>query len=234
MTCSPDGRAAACADELPASTTTSGVKRSTSADIEAEVATYRDGRRRGYTGRPAVLGLRLIANDAELQAAIRHELIRNEPSVNGRGDERQRTLTSLRQKRRKLLDLHYTDRISADAFGEEEARLASQIDALALESERADRAIQERSELSARFEEVATLLRTLDIDALWDTATTPERRVLVEDLVDAVLIHPDRLVVQVSGAPPLLVTLAEVGLRDTGTRTSVSEGGLEPPRPCGH
>ena len=57
---------------------------------------------------------------------------------------------------------------------------------------------------------------------------------LVEDLVEAVLIHPDRLVAQVSGAPPLLVTLAEVGLRHSGTRTSVSEGGLEPPRPCGH
>jgi hypothetical protein len=48
--------------------------------------------------------------------------------------------------------------------------------------------------------------------------------VLVEDLVDAVLIHPDRLVVEISGAPPLLVTLAEVGLRDVGTRSSVSEG----------
>jgi hypothetical protein len=33
---------------------------------------------------------------------------------------------------------------------------------------------------------------------------------------------------QVNGAPPLNVTLAEVGLRDPGTRTSLSEGGLVP------
>jgi hypothetical protein len=45
-----------------------------------------------------------------------------------------------------------------------------------------------------------------------------------------VLIHPDRLVVEISGAPPLPVTLAEVGLRDVGTRSSVSEGRNPPHR----
>ena len=64
----------------------------------------------------------------------------------------------------------------------------------------------------------------IDIETIWEAATTPEERVLIEDLIDGVMIHADRLVVQVNGAPPLLVTLAEVGLRDVGTRTSVSEG----------
>jgi hypothetical protein len=49
------------------------------------------------------------------------------------------------------------------------------------------------------------------------------RLISVEDLVDAVVIHPDHLQVLVNGAPPLNVTLAEVGLRDPGTKTSVSE-----------
>ena len=48
---------------------------------------------------------------------------------------------------------------------------------------------------------------------------------LVEDLVEAVTVHPDHLSVTVVGSPPLHVTLAEVGLRSTGTRTIVSEGG---------
>jgi len=40
-----------------------------------------------------------------------------------------------------------------------------------------------------------------------------EQRLLVDNLVDAVRIFPDRLTVQVFGAPPILVTLDEVGLR---------------------
>ena len=131
---------------------------------------------------------------------------------------------SLQQKRRKLRDLYYADQITAEAFAAEEARLAGQIEALRHEDAQLQAATQERRELSDRFEEVAALLGALDIDAVWDAATTAEGRVLVEDLVDAVLIHPDRLVVEISGAPPLLVTLAEVGLRDVGTRSSMSEG----------
>jgi hypothetical protein len=183
-----------------------------------------------------MLGLRLLANDTELQAAIRRELERHEPEPERRGQDREPTLASLQQKPRKLLDLHYADQITAEAFAAEETRLAGQIEALRHEDAQLQAATLERDELSDRFEEVAALLATLDIDAVWDATTTAERRVLVEDLVDSVLIHPDRLVVQISGAPPLLVTLAEVGLRDTGTRSSVSEG--SPARKttgvCGH
>jgi hypothetical protein len=63
---------------------------------------------------------------------------------------------------------------------------------------------------------------------------SPER-VPIEDLVEAVVIHADHLQVMVDGAPPLNVTLAEVGLRDPGTKPSVSEGdlrlGATPPHP---
>jgi hypothetical protein len=38
-------------------------------------------------------------------------------------------------------------------------------------------------------------------------------------------VLPDHLVVKVFGAPPLIVTLGEVGLREGGTETSVSEKG---------
>jgi hypothetical protein len=42
--------------------------------------------------------------------------------------------------------------------------------------------------------------------------------------VDSVSIFPDHLEVKVAGASPLLVELAEVGLRDPGTKSDVSEG----------
>jgi hypothetical protein len=38
-----------------------------------------------------------------------------------------------------------------------------------------------------------------------------------------VVVFPDHLEVRVAGAPPLNVTLAEVGIREGGTERSVSE-----------
>lgn len=50
------------------------------------------------------------------------------------------------------------------------------------------------------------------------------RRTLLEDPLDSVCFFPDQITVQVVGAPPIIVSLREVGLR-AGTRTVVSEGG---------
>jgi site-specific DNA recombinase len=182
--------------------------------------------------RAALLGLRVLGEDTELQAAIRAELTRHtapEPA-----DDRTAAITAIEGKRRKLLDLHYADRISAELFADEEARLSAQLDGLRSAQAAEEAQITERDELARRFEDVATILRETDIGALWDVATHSERRTLVENLIGAVEIHPDHLKVEVIGAPPILVTLAEVGLKAGGTRTCVSEGGLEPPRPCGH
>ena len=175
--------------------------------------------------RAALLGLRVVTEDVELQEAIRDELdaLFDGEQEERRAAEREASLTSLRQKQRKLLDLHYEDRISAEAFGTEEARIAAQIRALDADAALAAAAAREREE---RFNEVVDVLTTTDVEELWDAATAEERRVLVEDLVEAVSMFPDHLEVKVGGAPPLLVELGEVGLRDPGTRSSVSEGGL--------
>ena len=81
-----------------------------------------------------------------------------------------------------------------------------------------------------QFDEVTSVLADLHLDSLWDEANLAERRILIEDLVDSVNIFPDRLTVQVAGAPPILVTLQEVGLNQ-GCKPVVSEAGLEPARP---
>src|ERR1039458_1371845 len=142
----------------------------------------------------ARLGLRLLAQDPELQAAPAERL------------------AALSERRRKLLELYYSDRISAEGFAEAEARLASDIEsARAAAGEDRERS-SEREQLLARFEEVAALLQDLDIDTAWDEATDPERRVLVEELVENVAVFPDHLEVTIAGAPRLNVGLAEVGL----------------------
>jgi len=72
-----------------------------------------------------------------------------------------------------------------------------------------------RDDVAMRFEEVAETLRDLDISVLWAEATDDERRVLIEELIEGVRIYPDHLQVEISGAPPLNVTLEEVALKQS-------------------
>ena len=76
---------------------------------------------------------------------------------------------------------------------------------------------EHREELAERFAEASGVLADFDLDEIWDEATADERRTIVEDLLDSVLFYPYQLMVQVLGAPPILVTLEEAGLR-VGTR----------------
>ena len=179
--------------------------------------------------RAALLGMRLLGEDEELQEAIRRHLAGGAPRrrrgaaprVGGRGPLR---LPDLENRKRKLLDLFYRDGITVEGFREEEERLNRQIDALRAEEAERERVTADRDGLAHRFEEVARILRELDIDRLWAAATEEERRVLVEELVDAVVVFPDHLEVAVSGAPKLNVLLSEVGLRQDLSNVGVGEG----------
>ena len=163
----------------------------------------------------ARLGLRLLAMDEELHEAIRTELRRTgravEPARRSGAAPAVR-LEKLSDRRRKLLELYYADKISAEGFAEEEQRLMQAISAVREEAERDWEYTAEGEQLLRRFEEVAGLLRDLDLDSAWDDASDDERRVLVEELLERVTVFPDHLEVKVEGAPRLNVTLAEVGL----------------------
>jgi hypothetical protein len=166
-------------------------------------------------GHAVLLGLRLVAEDEELQEAVRRELNR----AIGSGADEQRggrrrapALEDLAERRRKLLELYYGGRLSAELFAEEEARLSSQIEAVRSEGEEQEAEQARLSDVAAKFEEVARILREMDVDRLWAEATDLERRVLVEELLESVAMYPDHLEVTVSGAPRLNVTLEEVGL----------------------
>ena len=132
-----------------------------------------------------------------------------------------------------MFTLYLDGKITDDYFAEKEALLSVRIKALEADQAEANEQARRHNALADAFEQAAKLLRdpTFDFDSIWEHANDKERRVLIEELIDAVTIYDDRLEVTVTGAPPLLVTLDEVGLRPAGTGSVVSEGGLEPPRP---
>ena len=176
----------------------------------------------------ALLGLRLIATDEELQAAIRRAMedarkVPAEGGAAGRGPRSSEALEGLVERRRRLLELHYAQQISGDLFGEQEAALTEQIQALR-DAPQPEPVARPEDDLSARFEEVVELLASLDLDRLWEAATDQERRTLIEELLDCLEVHPDRLTVAIHGAPTLNVSLAEVGLGN-GQSATVGVGG---------
>ena len=118
--------------------------------------------------------------------------------------------------RRKLLRLFYDDRISADLFVEEEARLTVAIGAARAESDAAAMELARSGDLLQRFDDVAALLAALDVERVWNAATEVERRVLIDEFLEEVLVLPDYLDVTVHGAPPLHVLYQEVGLKESG------------------
>ncbi len=162
--------------------------------------------------RSALLGLRLIRDDSELQNAIRKSLESRQVgrrTTGGLQADRRRQITELETQRRKLLQLFYADQISADAFHDEEQRLTNQITALGtIEPE------PEASELPEQFERVVEILNELDLGTIWDAATDTERRTLLGEFVPTVNVYGDHLEVVVRGAPKLNVALHEVALRN--------------------
>lgn len=171
--------------------------------------------------RAALLGLHLVGSDEDLRQAVRRQL--REAGRTGRQagspapGRPAASLKDLTRKRQKLLDLYYSERISGDYFAEEEQRLTAAIAAVRDQANVEAETAAASDALTHRFEEVAAILREVDLDAMWQEATDKERRVLVDELVDHVAFFPDHLEVTVAGAPRLSVTLSEVGLKESRT-----------------
>jgi hypothetical protein len=107
--------------------------------------------------RAARLGLRLLAEDRELQAAIGEELRRTGRTARRTehrpGAAPPERLAALSERRRKLLELYYADRISPEGFAEEESRIARDIESARQAAGEDRKRSSEREELLARFEE---------------------------------------------------------------------------------
>jgi hypothetical protein len=121
----------------------------------------------------------------------------------------------LEAQRRKLLRLFYNDRIGADLFAEEEGRLAAAIGAARAESDVAAKEVARSGDLLQRFDEVAALLSALDVEHAWNAATEVERRVLIDEFLEEIVVLPDYLDVKVHGAPAVHVRYQEVGLKES-------------------
>jgi site-specific DNA recombinase len=175
--------------------------------------------RRAATGleRAAVLGLSLIGRDQALREAIRRELDEARGPVAERRAARLvgtdgRVVQRVEAKRRKLLDLYYSDRISADLFAQEDRRLLDELELAQVESDHLEAEMRRLDGVGQRFDDVAAVLLELDVEQIWAAATEAERRVLVEELVAEIAMFPDHIEVEVAGAPRLNVLLEEVGL----------------------
>jgi site-specific DNA recombinase len=179
--------------------------------------------------RATVLGLGLLTGDQNLQAAIRYQLSAHRRADAPKGPSNASVITSLQKKQRKLLDLHYAEQIDAETFAVEHRHIVSQIKTLQQEADDFECEVSRREEAVDKFDQVAELLADFDVQRIWDSATATERWTLVKDLVDSVCIHPDRVTVQVAGAPPFIIGLDEVGLKKGGI-TVVSEARREPAR----
>jgi len=185
------------------------------------------GRAANGLHRATVLGLRVLATDVDLQRAIRYELSTHQRTASPKGPSFGTVIASLKKKERKLLDLYYADQIDPDTFAVEHRDIVTKLKTLQQEVDDAQREESVRALALDKFDEVAVLLGDMDVDQIWNAATSEERKTLIEDLVDSVCIFPDQLTVQVAGAPPILVTLDEVGLTQ-GCKPVVSEARREP------
>lgn len=189
----------------------------------------------------ALLGIQLIGHDSALQDAIRKALTTGRtgrPPAGGRPAQPcGPSVKTLRDRQQQLLALHYGGQISAELFQIEESQLAQQIRIAEHGDEVHDQDEQTEAQLVAEFEEVAALLGAMDIAALFSFASEVERRQLIDELIESVIVQPDHLQVKIHGAPSLNVALAEVGLRVEnngvgGPDASVSTAGrLEPWQP---
>ena len=166
---------------------------------------------------------------AFFQVAIREQLARNRHKSAARGPTATSTISSLNLKERKLLDLYYADKIGQDAFAVESRRITTQRMTLQNEIAGSERRSRDVERAIDKFDHVSVLLAELDLESLWEKASATERRVLVEDLIDSVSFYPDRLTVQVAGAPPILVTLEEVRLH-SGSKPNVVTARRKPAR----
>ncbi len=119
-------------------------------------------------------------------------------------------------QRRKLLRLYYDDKIGADLFAEEEARLSVAIREAQREVDDARVEVARSDDVAQHFDAVARMLATLDVDKTWKAATEVERRVLIDEFIEEISVLPDYLDVKVHGAPPLHVRYQEVGMKESG------------------
>lgn len=159
-----------------------------------------------------------LLRDEELQDAIRKHLAkRRQPDA----VRRRRThgaaeaIAALQTEQTKLLQLAYKELIDDSLFGREQARITQEIENLTYDAESTASAALTTLDLAARFEEVLTVLEQLNIEDLWPYATQAERCTLLDELLQHVEVHKDRLTVAVHGAPPLNVAFSEVGLKDS-------------------
>jgi hypothetical protein len=171
----------------------------------------------------ALLGVKLIRDDDDLQAAIRTRLESRRAARRDAGGlqaKRRRQLAELDQQRRKLFELYYADQISPESFHAEDVRLNERLAAL-----QGQREPEPTDDSLDQFDRAVTMLAELDWDVIWDAATDTERRTLLDEFLVRLDVFADHLEVEIRGAGKLNVALRDVGLRNRSVETAGVGGG---------
>jgi site-specific DNA recombinase len=177
--------------------------------------------------RAAVLGMGLLASDGNLRESIKRQLAGGARADGTRPHGRTRraaadVLAEVTRKRQKLLELYYSGNITQEGFAEEERRLLDRAEAAGVQVQEEERSASRDREALERFAQLEAILTDLDVDLLWSRGTDQERRVLIDEFLEAVTVFEDHLEVKIANAPPLKVLLGEVGLKES---ESVGVGG---------
>ncbi len=112
-------------------------------------------------------------------------------------------------QRRKLLRLYYADKIGADLFAEEEARLSVAIREAQREADEAQGELARSDDVAQHFDAVARMLASLDVDKTWNAATELERRVLIDEFLEEISVLPDYRLFRFQRGEPRQATTIE-------------------------
>jgi hypothetical protein len=145
--------------------------------------------------RATVLGLGLLADDKDLQAAIRFQFTAHRRAEAPSRPSHKLAIATLERKLKRILNLCVNEHMDGETYAVEYRRLTTQLETLRQEVEDFDRAERVREEAVDKFNQVAEVLADFGAQRIWDAAAPTEWRTLVKNLVDSVCIYPDRLTV---------------------------------------
>ncbi len=118
-----------------------------------------------------------------------------------------------------VIQLSRTDDFSApsgvteDLYLAEQKRIGDELERL--EDELPQDESTERDRAAESSETLVHTVASLDLETAWEAASTYERRILVDELVENVTVGPEWFSVTLYGSPPVRTRYGEVGLKDS-------------------
>lgn len=181
--------------------------------------------------RALISGLQLLKESQVLRQELREYWISQEPPdlVKERIAKTERAIAEVQRKRKRISELLLEDGITEDDFREIKAELVQREKLLEKELEAFRDLKKENQRHLASLDELLVLLDKVSIEDIWTEASDIERKWILQDYVQALVVHKDYCEVQLYDVPAFRVDWSEVDGRWGHIRSLVErETGLEP------